>query len=181
MEEMEVRYSWYPQAEKNRSKSTGFSLAEMIVVLVVVGILISMGLAIGARIKQTAQIQLTRTELSVLASELVRLEHRTGTIPPNMTTFLQEDQQLYLQPGANGGWMVGPCPINQLPPQVLVPGAMAGPNGSTVTYVAAVNDGFGTPIQMVASPAQSPRAPFFFSAGPDKTYYTPDDIYSYSQ
>ncbi len=168
-------------AAKIPSGIPAFTLAEMIVVLAVVGILIGMGLAIGARVKESSQLELTRTELSVLASELTRVEHRIGTIPPNMTTFLQEDQQLYLQPGTNGGWIVGPCPINQLPRQVLVPGTMAGPNGSAITYVAAIKDGFGTPIQMVASRAQSPRAPFFFSAGPDQMYDTPDDLYSYSQ
>ncbi len=165
---------------RTKSKRTAFTLAEMIVVLAIVGILIGMGLAIGARIKESSELELTHIELSVLASELTRVEHRTGVIPPNMTAFLQEDQQLYLQPGTNGGWIVGPCPINQLPRQVLVPGTMAGPNGSTIIYVAAIKDGFGTPIQMVASRAQSPRAPFFFSAGPDQMYDTPDDLYSYS-
>lgn len=162
------------------SKRTAFTLAEMIVVLAIVGILIGMGLAIGARVKESSELELTHIELSVLASELTRVEHRTGVIPPNMVAFLQDDQELYLEPGENGGWIVGACPINQLPRRVLMPGTMPGPDGSTVTYVAGIKDGFGTPIQMISSHAQSPRAPFFFSAGPDQMYDTPDDIYSYS-
>lgn len=158
----------------------GFTVMEMVVVLGIVAILIGIGLAIGAKVRESSEVELTRTELSVLSSELMRLQHRTGIIPPNMSTFLQDDQQMYLQPGPKGGWMVGRCLINQLPPSVLVPGTMTGPGGAPVVYVAAIKDGFGTPIQMVSSPAQSPRAPFFFSAGPDKILNTPDDIFSYS-
>lgn len=168
-------------AVASASQARGFSLAEMVVVLAVVGILIGMGLAIGAKVKESSETELTRTELSILASELTKLEHRTGTVPANMTLFLQDDQEMYLQPTPAGGWMVGPCPVNQLPQSVLIPGTMTGPNGAAITYVAGIKDGFGTAIQMVSSRAQSLRAPFFFSAGPDKIFYTPDDIYSYSQ
>lgn|GEM_PF-3293006 len=173
---------WCPSKFNRRAslKARGFSIVEMVVVLIIVGILIGMGYAIGAKVRESSEVALTRTELSVLSSELVRLEHRTGVVPPNMAAFLQEDQQMYLQPGPKGGWIVGRCLINQLPLSVLVQGTMAGPGGSQVVYVAAIRDGFGTPIKMVASPLQSPRAPFFFSAGPDRTYFTPDDIYSYS-
>lgn len=172
--------SSYEKTHRSVARFHGFTVMEMVVVLGIVAILIGMGLAIGAKVRESSQVAFTRTELSVLSSELIHVEHRTGVIPPNMSAFLQDDQQMYLQPEPKGGWMVGRCPINQLPPSVLVRGTMSGPVGAPVVYVAAIKDGFGTRIQMVSSPMQSPRAPFFFSAGPDKILNTPDDIFSYS-
>lgn len=157
-----------------------FTVMEMVVVLAIVAILVGMALAIGAKVRESSEVELTRAELSILSSELTRLEHRMGAVPPNMAAFLRDDQQLYLRSSPTGGWIVGRCAINDLPPAVLVRGVMPGPGGSSVIYVAAIKDGFGMPIQMVASPMQSPRAPFFFSSGPDKIINTPDDIFSYS-
>ncbi len=171
-----------PPRVKSRSRQivVGFTLIEMIVVLVVVAILVGIGLAIGAKIRDSTETELTRTELAVLTAELNRLEHRTGSVPQTMTEFLQADQDMYLQPGPNGTWKVGSCAITRLPPAVLVPGIMPGPGGQGVPYVAAVNDAWGTAIQFISQAAQNPRAPFFFSAGPDGIIGTPDDIFSYS-
>ncbi len=149
----------------------GFTLVEMLVVILVLVILISIVLAVGQQVRSSSQAALTRTELKNLQAALVWYQHKTGQTPASMGAFLQGYQEMHAyQTGSN--WQQRPDVLTQLPSTMVVSGLMAPPGGSgdTMPCIAEVLDAWGAPIQYVPPPA---------GAGKYATFY-PNDSSGYS-
>ena len=135
----------------------GFTLVEMLVVILVLVILISIVLAVGQQVRSSSQAALTRTELKNLQAALVWYQHKTGQTPASMGAFLQGYQEMHAyQTGSN--WQQRPDVLTQLPSTMVVSGLMAPPGGSgdTMPCIAEVLDAWGAPIQYVPPPPSNP-------------------------
>ncbi len=161
------------------NKYRGFTLLEMMVVLAVIGVLISIGIAVAAQVLQTSDRKLTMMELHDLNDALLLLEHRTGGQPTSIVDFLTQYQRMYIYQDSNGVWRQRPNLLTELPQNLVVSGQISVPNGGTMRGIMQVNDGYGHQLLLFASTLQNPHAPCFISAGPDGYYNTPDDLHSY--
>ncbi len=135
----------------------GFTLVEMLVVILVLVILISIVLAVGQQVRSSSQAALTRTELKNLQAALVWYQHKTGQTPANMGAFLQGYQEMHAyQVGAN--WQQRPDVLTALPSTMVVSGLMAPPGASSKTMpcVAEILDAWGAPVQYVPPALPSP-------------------------
>ncbi len=137
----------------------GFTLVEMLVVILVLVILISIVLAVGQQVRSSSQAALTRTELKNLQAALVWYQHKTGQTPANMGAFLQGYQEMHAyQTGSN--WQQRPDVLTQLPSTMVVSGLMAPPGGGshTMPCIAEILDAWGAPVQYVPPPPSNPSA-----------------------
>ena len=61
-----------------KSHARGFTLIEMLVVILIIFILIGIALAVGMQVQASSQIKLTKMELTNLQSALNWYHHKTG-------------------------------------------------------------------------------------------------------
>lgn len=141
------------QSFGQKRNNKGFTLIEMMVVILIIFILIGIALAVGMQVQANSQIQLTKMELRNLKSALNWYHHKTGVYPTDMAHFLAAYQLMHAYQIAGGNWQIHSNVLSQLPPQNVVTGSLSGPNGTgTLVGVAEVLDGFGNPIQYCPPP-----------------------------
>lgn len=134
----------------------GFTLVEMLVVVLIIFILVGITLAVGMQVQSNSQIQLTKMELRNLQSALNWYHHKTGVYPATMADFLVAYQRMHAYQTTGGVWLTHPNVLSQLPAQNVVTGYFTPPGGTgSMVGVAEVLDGFGTPIQYCPPPPTS--------------------------
>ena len=158
----------------------GFTLVEMLVVILVLVILISIVLAVGQQVRSSSQAALTRTELKNLQAALVWYQHKTGQTPASMGAFLQGYQEMHAYQTAkkdvNGHWIWQQRAdvLTALPSTIVVTGTLNNPPGgganNAMSGVAEILDAWGAPVQYVPPPA---------GAGKYQAFY-PNDSSGYS-
>ncbi len=148
-------------------KHSAFTLVEMLVVLLIITILIGIGLAVGTQVANSADANLTKTELKNLQAGLNWYIHKSGgQIPQNMGQFLQDYQLDHATPGPTVGgsptWKQTPNVLTALPANLVITGTFPGPGGKgTMTGVICVLDGFGNPIQYMPSGVSQAYVPLY--------------------
>ncbi len=132
-----------------KSHARGFTLIEMLVVILIIFILIGIALAVGMQVQASSQIKLTKMELTNLQSALNWYHHKTGQYPVSMEQFLISYQYMHAYQISGGEWRIHSNVISQLPAQNVVTAAATPPNNGSpdVNVVCEVLDGFGNPIQ----------------------------------
>lgn len=158
-------------------KHSAFTLVEMLVVLLIITILIGIGLAVGTQVENSADANLTKTELKNLQAGLNWYIHKSGgQIPQNMGQFLQDYQLDHATPGptvdGNPTWKQTPNVLTALPANLVITGTFPGPGPSgsgTMTGVICVLDGFGNPIQYMPSGVTQANVPLY--ANPTSNTY----------
>ncbi|MGC8551359.1 MAG: type II secretion system protein [Phycisphaerae bacterium] len=159
----------------------GFSLIEMLVVILVITALISIVLIAGRSVLISTRISLTQTELRNLQASLDVLKHKTNQQPTDMPTFLTEYQWLYAYQDTNGNWHEHPNSLTNMPANLLSIGTINRPGGGSMQGIVAINDAFGNAIQFIPYNVQNPQhTPCFVSAGPDGIFGESDMLYSYN-
>lgn len=134
----------------------GFTLVEMLVVVLIIFILVGITLAVGMQVQSNSQIQLTKMELRNLQSALNWYHHKTGVYPATMADFLVDYQRMHAYQTTGSVWLTHPNVLSQLPAQNVVTGYFTSPGGTgSMAGVAEVLDGFGTPIQYCPPPPTS--------------------------
>ena len=162
-------------------RQRGFSLIEMLVVILVIAALISIVLIAGRSVLISTRISLTQTELHNLQASLDVLKHETNQQPTDMPTFLTEYQRLYAYQDTNGNWREHPNSLTNMPTNLLSTGPITMPGGATMQGIVAINDAFGNAIQFLPYSTYNPQhTPCFVSAGPDGLFGKPDMLYSYN-
>ncbi len=136
----------------------GFTLVEMLVVILVLVILISIVLAVGQQVRSSSQAALTRTELKNLQAALVWYQHKTGQTPANMGAFLQGYQEMHAYQLTGGTWQQRPDVLTALPSTMVVSGTIAGGTMAGMPCVAEILDAWGAPVQYVPPPPSNPPA-----------------------
>ncbi len=143
-----------------KSHARGFTLIEMLVVILIIFILIGIALAVGMQVQASSQIKLTKMELTNLQSALNWYHHKTGQYPVSMEQFLISYQYMHAYQIQGGAWRIHSNVISQLPAQNVVTTTATPPNNGSpdVNVVCEVLDGFGNPIQYFppASPTSQP-------------------------
>ncbi len=134
----------------------GFTLVEMLVVILVLVILISIVLAVGQQVRSSSQAALTRTELKNLQAALVWYQHKTGQTPANMGAFLQGYQEMHAYQLTGGTWQQRPDVLTALPSTMVVSGTIASGTMAGMPCVAEILDAWGAPIQYVPPPPSNP-------------------------
>ena len=134
----------------------GFTLVEMLVVILVLVILISIVLAVGQQVRSSSQAALPRTELKNLQAALVWYQHKTGQTPANMGGFLQGYQEMHAYQLTGGTWQQRPDVLTALPSTMVVSGTIAGGTMAGMPCVAEILDAWGAPIQYVPPPPSNP-------------------------
>ena len=140
----------------------GFTLVEMLVVILVLVILISIVLAVGQQVRSSSQAALTRTELKNLQAALVWYQHKTGQTPASMGAFLQGYQEMHAYQYQTGPkWQQRPDVLTQLPPTMVVSGTIASGTMDGMPCVAEILDAWGAPVQYVPPPGPRNHNTFY--------------------
>lgn len=156
----------------------GFSLIEMLTVLLVISILAGIALAVGTEVTQSSQRSLTGVELKNLQSALDTYRHKTGLIPPTMSSFLTAYQALYAYQDSSNLWHERANVLTNLPANMVVSGTITMPLGGTMSAITQVNDAYGDAIEYIPYASINPHTPFFVSFGPSRVVGA-GNIYSY--
>ena len=154
-----------------RRRQAGFTLVEMLVVILVLVILISIVLAVGQQVRSSSQESLTRMELKNLQAALQWYQQKTGHTPSSMGDFLQGYQEMHAyQTGST--WQQNANVLSQLPSSMVVSGTVPAPGGSaTMPAVIEILDAWGAPIEYVPpSPDSVPASTNFYPN--DSTQHT---------
>ena len=163
-----------------RSRRSGFSIIEMLVVLAIIAILVGVALAVGRQVLNSSRRELTRSELTALLGAEESVVHKTaGVVPPSMYSFLAEYQQLGAYRDVNGVWRVHSNILTRLPSSMVKSSMVAMPNNGNMLMITQVNDAWGNAIQFLPTVFYNSHAPCFVSAGQDGMFGTRDDIHSY--
>ena len=141
-------------------RKSGFTIIEMMVVLLLIAILAGIVMAVGSQVQQNSERSLTQTELRNLQAALQQYIHKTGQTPQNMLSFLEGYQanHAYLVTGGSA-WQQHANVITDLPANMVVAGELPPPSGSPsatgyLPGVVEILDAYGYPIQyMPPSPA----------------------------
>ena len=134
----------------------GFTLVEMLVVILVLVILISIVLAVGQQVRSSSQAALTRTELKNLQAALVWYQHKTGQTPASMGAFLQGYQEMHAYQLTGGTWQQRPDVLTALPSTMVVSGTIPAPSGATMPGDVEILDAWGAPVELMWSGAPTP-------------------------
>ncbi len=149
-----------------RPKS-GFTIIEMMVVLLLIAILAGIVMAVGSQVQQNSERKLTQTELRNLQSALQQYIHKTGQTPANMLSFLEGYQAMHAYAVAGTpGWQQHANVITDLSNSMVVAGELPPPTGtqSSTDYlpgVVEILDAYGYPIQYMPP---SPTTPAIYPA-----------------
>ncbi len=140
--------------------SRGFTLIEMLVVVLVIVILAAITLAIGAQVQSNSQISLTRAELAGLQAAAQWYAHKGGGVmPPDILTFMEGYQRMHAYQ-VGGIWRQHKNFLTSLPSSMVVTGMFPAPGGVMpsasnntggpwMTGVIELLDAWGNPIQYV--------------------------------
>ncbi len=145
-------------------QKNGFTIIEMMVVLLLIAILAGIVMAVGSQVQQNSERKLTQTELRNLQSALQQYIHKTGQTPGNMLAFLegyQASHAYYLT--STSTWQQHANVITDLPSTMVVAGELPAPSSSsssaTMPGVVEILDAYGYPIQyMPPSPNSASSA-----------------------
>ncbi|NNM88029.1 MAG: type II secretion system protein [Phycisphaerae bacterium] len=134
-------------------RKNGFTIIEMMVVLLLIAILAGIVMAVGSQVQQNSERSLTQTELRNLQAALQQYIHKTGQTPANMLSFLEGYQAMHAYAvSASPYWQQHPNVITDLPNSMVVAGELPPPTGSQSTSdylpgVVEILDAYGYPIQ----------------------------------
>ena len=135
-----------------RPKS-GFTIIEMMVVLLLIAILAGIVMAVGSQVQQNSERSLTQTELRNLQAALQQYIHKTGQTPTNMLSFLEGYQAMHAYPvTGTPGWQQHSNVMTDLPTTMVVAGELPPPTGTQgptdyLPGVVEILDAYGYPIQ----------------------------------
>ncbi len=134
-------------------RKNGFTIIEMMVVLLLIAILAGIVMAVGSQVQQNSERALTHTELRNLQAALQQYIHKTGQTPANMLAFLEGYQAMHAY-AASGGttWQQHANVITDIPEYMVVAGELPPPTGSQSSsdYLPGeveILDAYGYPIQ----------------------------------
>jgi prepilin-type N-terminal cleavage/methylation domain-containing protein len=135
-------------------RKNGFTIIEMMVVLLLIAILAGIVMAVGSQVQQNSERSLTQTELRNLQAALQQYIHKTGQTPTNMLSFLEGYQAMHAYAiGTTGSdWGQHANVITDLPNSMVVAGELPPPTGTagSTNYlpgVVEILDAYGYPIQ----------------------------------
>ena len=133
-------------------RKNGFTIIEMMVVLLLIAILAGIVMAVGSQVQQNSERSLTQTELRNLQAALQQYIHKTGQTPTNMLSFLEGYQAMHAYAIGTTTWGQHANVITDLPNSMVVAGELPPPTGSQspsvyLPGVVEILDAYGYPIQ----------------------------------
>lgn len=150
-------------------RKNGFTIIEMMVVLLLIAILAGIVMAVGSQVQQNSERSLTQTELRNLQAALQQYIHKTGQTPTNMLSFLEGYQAMHAYAIGTTTWGQHANVITDLPNSMVVAGELPPPTGSQspsvyLPGVVEILDAYGYPIQYMPANGTTPTF-YYYTVG----------------